>query len=188
LGAKNPLSAPLGVMPRKPRHEEAGAVHHVFARGVERRDIFLTTYDREAYLGLLGFAVVECGWNCLAYCLMTNHVHLLIETPEPNLARGIHRAHGMYAQGFNERYGRVGHLFQDRYRSSRVRTEARLVQLIDYLALNPVEAGLCEEPTAWPWSSTGAPAAGRQPVWLAADRAAALVAEFGRVDTLPVCA
>jgi putative transposase len=141
-------------MPRKPRHEEAGAVHHVYARGVDGRDIFLNTFDREHYLHLLGRAVVECGWNCLGYCLMKNHVHLLLETPEPNLAMGIQRVHGLYAQEFNERHGRVGHLFQARYGSSRVRTEAHLGALVDYLALNPVEAGFCD----WPWSSHGAAA------------------------------
>src|SRR5439155_27203426 len=102
-------------MPRKPRREEAGAVHHVYARGVNRRVIFVDDSDRERYLELLGYVVGEWRWECFAYCLMPNHVHLLVRTLEPNLGLGMQRIHSLYAQGFNERHGRIGHLFQDRY-------------------------------------------------------------------------
>ena len=99
-------------MPRRPREELADAIHHVYARGNDRRAIYLDDGDRAAYLAMLGRVVVMKGWRCLAYCLMDNHVHLLIETPEPNLGSGMQRLHGLYAQSHNERHGRSGHLFQ----------------------------------------------------------------------------
>ena len=109
-------------------------------------------------------------WDCLAYCLMGNHVHLLIRTREPNLGRGMQRMHSMYAQGFNDRHVRIGHLFQDRYGSSRIRTRERLVRVEHYIAQNPVEAGLCPHAKDWRWSNTGAAAAGDAPKWLARRR------------------
>ena len=164
-------------MARKPRHEEAGAIHHVYARGVERRLIFLSDDDRHIYLEVLDLVVEETRWRCLAYCLMPNHVHLLIETPTPNLGVGMQRLHGLYAQDFNDRYGRVGHLFQGRYGSSRIRTDAQLASIVEYISLNAVRAGLSADPKGWPWSSTAALASGSPPAWLAARRLDDLTAE-----------
>src|SRR3954454_20748947 len=101
-------------MPRKPRVELAGGVHHVYARGNAREDIYRDDVDRRMYLHTLGREVARWKWRCLAYCLMSNHVHLLLETPEPNLGRGMQRAHGTYARLFNRRHARVGHVFQGR--------------------------------------------------------------------------
>lgn len=111
--------------------------------------------------------VVEWRWDCLSYCLMTNHIHLLVRTSEPNLGHGMQQLHSPYAQGFNLRYGRVGHLFQDRFGSSRVRSGNKLWQTADYIAQNPVRASLCATPEEWRWSSTGAAACGRRPPWMA---------------------
>ncbi|MEA2132049.1 MAG: hypothetical protein QOJ85_4940 [Solirubrobacteraceae bacterium] len=125
----------------------------MFARGNERRLIFRDERDRRSYLGFLGQAIRRQSWSCLAYCLMHNHVHLVIETPEPNLATGMQRLHGGYAQWFNHRHGRVGHLFQGRYGSVRVRSDAQLWSVVRYVALNPVAAGFCATAADYRWSS-----------------------------------
>ena len=132
---------------------------------MNRRTIFVADLDRRLYLAGLGEVVVDLHWDCLAYCLMTNHVHLLVRTNEPNLGKGIQLLHSDYAQAFNERYGRVGHLFQDRFGSSRVREPGRLVSTADYIAQNPVRAGLCPTAADWRWSSSGADARGLLPPW-----------------------
>jgi REP element-mobilizing transposase RayT len=119
---------------------------------VERRAIFGDDGDRREYVRLLGAVVHQFGWRCWAYCLMTNHVHLLIQTREPNLGSGMHMLHGLYAQLFNLRYGRVGHLFQSRFGSRQVHDEIQLATVADYILDNPVTAGLCESRSDWPWS------------------------------------
>jgi putative transposase len=140
-------------MPRLPRNETEPAIWHVWARGVERRLIFLDNQDRRLYLGLLGGVAKRLRWRVLAYCLMPNHVHLLIETEKPNLGRGMHLVHGQYAQSFNARYGRVGHLFQSRYGSRVVQDEWDLANVFAYVAVNPVAAALCLRPEDFEWSS-----------------------------------
>jgi putative transposase len=102
-------------MARKPREETEGGIFHVFARGNRRQRIYLDDVDRRRYLRLLQTVVAEQRWRCLAYCLMENHVHLLVETPAANLAGGMQRLHGWYAESFNARHRHVGHLFQGRY-------------------------------------------------------------------------
>jgi REP element-mobilizing transposase RayT len=102
---------------------------------------------------MLGKAVVRHRWRCLAFCLMDNHVHLLVETPAPNLGRGMQWLHGAYARAFNDRYSRAGHLFQGRFGAVRMLSDAQLLMVARYIARNPVEGGLCREPGEWPWSS-----------------------------------
>lgn len=158
-------------MPRKPRQEVAGGIFHVYARGNDRNDVFLDATDRRRYLSLLGRNVRRLRWQLLAYCLMPNHIHLLVETPEPNLANGMHLLHSSYAQGFNRRHGRVGHVFQGRYGAVHVKTNAYFVTVVRYIALNPVTAGLVGLPGDWPWSSHRALAGHEDaPVWLAVAR------------------
>jgi putative transposase len=140
-------------MPRQPREELAGGIHHVYARGNAKQLIYLDDADRERYLRILGKAVLRHRWRCLAYCLMDNHVHLLVETPTPNLGRGMQWLHGLYARAFNGRYSRSGHLFQGRFGAVRVKSDAQLLMVVRYIARNPVEGGLCGEPDDWPWSS-----------------------------------
>ena len=160
------MLAPSRGMPRPPREELAGAIHHVTARGNAKHAIYLDDIDRQLYLATLGKAVVHRHWRCLAYCLMDNHVHLLIETLAPNLGRGIQWLHGMYARAFNHRYRRSGHLFQGRFGSVRVKSDAQLLFVARYIARNPVEAGLCSEPEEWPWGSHATVSGGRGPAWL----------------------
>jgi REP element-mobilizing transposase RayT len=140
-------------MPRKPRAEVAGGVHHVYARGNDRRDVFLIDGDRRLYLSLLKRVAARQDWRCLAYCLMGNHVHLLVRTEKPNLGDGMRRLHGVYAQTFNARIGRDGHVFQGRFGSRLVTTDEQLWTTLGYIAANPVEAGLCRSASQWPWSS-----------------------------------
>ena len=152
-------------MPRKPREELAGAVHHVYARGNRQQVIYRDDVDRRRYLWILESVIARQRWRCLAYCLMDNHVHLLVETPKPNLGTGVQRLHGLYAQSFNRRHRQSGHVFQGRFGAVRMKSDAQLLVTARYIARNPVEGGLCAEPGEWPWSShtTTAP-------WLATDR------------------
>lgn len=118
-------------------------------------------------------------WQCLTYCLMNNHVHLLIETPKPNLGRGMQRLHGDYARAFNDRHERSGHLFQGRFHSQAVGTDEQLWATVRYIVMNPVEAGLCDAPEAWKWSSHAAVLSGAWPEWLATARLLSYLAAFG---------
>lgn len=163
-------------MARRPREEFEGAVHHVYARGNDRRPIVLDDADRCRYLAMLAEVTGRMRWYCLAFCLMDNHVHLLIETPLANLGRGIQRLHGKYARRFHDRHGTSGHLFQGRYGSVRVRTDSQLQAAAAYIACNPYEAGICARGDAWRWSSHAESLAGRWPSWLAHDR---LLTYFG---------
>lgn len=155
-------------VPRRPREEMAGGVFHVYARGVDKCNIYRADEDRHFYLRLFGAVVERQRWMCLAYCLMPNHVHLLVCTPEPNLGVGMRLIHGPYAQGFNTRYGRVGHLFQGRYGAVRVTDDAQLGTTVGYIAANPVMAGLTLDPSGWRWSSHRALVGlDKAPSWLA---------------------
>jgi putative transposase len=153
-------------MPRSPRTEAAGAIHHVYARGAARQDIFLDDADRRRYLRGLERTTRWTCWRCLSYCLMSNHVHLLIETPRPNLGRGMQRFHGEYAHLFNKRHERSGHVFQGRYEAVGVGTDEQLWTTIAYIVNNPVKAGLCATAERWPWSSHVAIVNGTAPPWL----------------------
>jgi REP element-mobilizing transposase RayT len=124
----------------------------VFARGNRRQRIYRDRGDLEVYLALLGRAVTSCEWRCLGYCLMPNHVHLLIESVKGNLAVGMQWFHGRYAQWHNKRHGYSGHLFQGRYGAIRVTSDVQLWMAAAYIARNPVDARLCERPEEWMWS------------------------------------
>ena len=153
-------------MPRKPREEVEGGLFHVFARGNDKRTIYRDDADRLTYLRLLGRAIQQFRWRLLAYCLMENHVHLLVETPQANLAEGMRWLHGVYGREFNARHGRSGHLFQGRYGAVRIKTDEQLWTVAGYIAMNPVEAGLCGRAEEWPWSSHSAALSGEAPEWV----------------------
>jgi REP element-mobilizing transposase RayT len=150
--------------------EFAGALYHLTARGNARADIFADDEDRRLFLELLAQEISQQGWRCYAYCLMGNHYHLLIETPEPNLVAGMRRFNGIYTQAFNRRHGRVGHLFQGRYKSILVDKDRYGLELSRYIVLNPVRARMVRRPELWAWSSYRA-TAGQvpAPAWLDAD-------------------
>jgi putative transposase len=165
-------------MSRPPRVQVPGGLYHVTARGDNREPIFLDDRDREKHLGLLDEVVLHEEWSCFAYCLMTNHFHLLIETPEPNIAHGMQALNGRYAQRFNRRHGRVGHLFERRYDSVLIESDCHLAEVERYIVLNPFRAQLRQRAEDWPWSSYRATAGlARAPRFLDVDR---VLMEFGR--------
>jgi REP element-mobilizing transposase RayT len=139
-------------MARPPRIEVPGGFFHVASRGNDRAEIYRTDDDRKLFTRLLLATAQQMTWTLHAYCLMTNHFHLVVETPLPNLARGMQRLNGRYGQLFNERHERSGHLFQGRYWSALIEDDDRFAETCRYVLLNPVRAGLSEFAHDWPWS------------------------------------
>jgi REP element-mobilizing transposase RayT len=148
----------------------------VSSRGNERSPIYRDDADRRRFLEPLAQIAERYRWLVLAYCLMGNHYHLLAQTPEPNLAHGMRQLNGVYAQSFNRRHARVGHLFQGRYGARLVQADEHLLSAVRYIVRNPVQAGLCRNPEEWRWSSHRA-ALGREPPWFLDRRT--LLAYFG---------
>ena len=140
-------------MTRPLRIEFEGAVYHVTARGNARQDIFLHDEDRAEFLNVFADVVDRFDWNCHAYCLMSNHYHLLIEIPKANLSKGMRQLNGVYTQGFNRRHGRVGHVLQGRFESILIEKESHLLELARYVVLNPVRVGMVSHARLWRWSS-----------------------------------
>ncbi len=131
----------------------AGGVFHITSRGDRKEDIYVDNDDRRLWLSILSKVCCRKGWICHSYCLMGNHYHLLLETPQPNLSEGMRDLNGIYAQAFNRRYGLVGHLFQDRFKSILVEKESYLLELARYVPLNPVRVNMVQNVEDWPWSS-----------------------------------
>ena len=154
-------------MARPLRLEHPGAIWHVTARGNAREPIFLNDGDRLAFLDILDRVVGTFRWFIHAWVLMENHFHLVVETPEPTLSRGMRQLNGIYTQRFNARHARVGHLLQGRFKAVVVERQAHLLELARYVVLNPVRAGVVGDAQAWPWSSYRA-TAGVEPApsWL----------------------
>jgi putative transposase len=140
-------------MARPLRIEFAGALYHVTARGNERRDIFFSDDDRSRFLDTLSEVCARFNWRCHALCQMTNHYHLLVETPQANLSRGMRQLNGVYTQSVNRRHRRVGHLFQGRFTGILVQRETYLLELARYIVLNPVRARVVAAAGDWAWSS-----------------------------------
>ena len=140
-------------MARKPRIQVAGGVYHVTMRGNNREQIYFTDDDRQLFLMTLAGVRRRCRWRLHAFCLLSNHYHLLVETREPNLAHGMQLLNTAYAQTTNRAHGRIGHLFQRRYGSKLLTRDDHLNEVIRYIPLNPVRARLCRRPEDWVWSS-----------------------------------
>jgi REP element-mobilizing transposase RayT len=139
-------------MARPLRLEFTGALYHVTSRGDRQEEIYEVDGDRKAFLSVLESVCETYNWVCHAYCLMSNHYHLLIETPDANLSRGMRQLNGVYTQTFNRAHGRAGHVFQGRYKAILVEKESYLLELSRYIVLNPVRAGMVTSPGDWPWS------------------------------------
>jgi REP element-mobilizing transposase RayT len=129
------------------------ARYHVIARSTSDGVLFRDDLDCERFLAAFDRIVERHRWICHAYCLMTTHYHLVVETPLPNLPLGMQQLNGGHASGFNERHGRTGHLFGSRYRSILIEDARYLLAVCRYVVLNPVRAGICDLPEDWPWSS-----------------------------------
>ncbi|MCY7303452.1 MAG: transposase [Thermoleophilia bacterium] len=166
-------------MPRQPRSEAAGAVHHVVFQGNGRCRIVLDRVDAERLWS--GFEIVckSCEWECTAACLLGTHFHTFVRTEVPNLGEGMRQLLGSYARWFNMRHAREGHLFRSPFWSTKVTTNDHLLVGASYVALNPVRAGLCAHPSEWLWT-THRELAGLEPQKLV--RADGLLAWLGNND------
>jgi REP element-mobilizing transposase RayT len=157
-------------MARPLRIEYPGAIYHVTTRGNGSNKIFSDDQDREIFLSILGTVVTRYNWLCHAYCLMDNHYHLMIETPDANLSIGMRQMNGMYTQRYNRRHDNSGHIFQGRFKAILVQKENYLRELCRYVVLNPVRVGLAEKPEAWEWSSyLGTTGMRKRPKYLTTD-------------------
>ncbi len=128
-------------------------LYHITSRGNARKAIFLNDKDRLSFLKILQDLCETINWICHAYCLMDNHYHLLIETPDGNLSKGMRQLNGVYTQTFNRHHNRVGHVFQGRFKGILVEKETYLLELCRYIVLNPVRAQMVHSAKEWPWSS-----------------------------------
>jgi putative transposase len=140
-------------MGRALRVAPAGGFFHVTTRGNRRQDVYLDEIDRSWFLSLLADVVKRFEWNLLAYCEMTNHYHLVVHTAKATLSAGMQGLNGVHAQRFNWRHGVQGHLFERPFRCRLAGSDEHLRELVRYVVLNPVRAGLYREPGEWPWSS-----------------------------------
>jgi REP element-mobilizing transposase RayT len=157
-------------MARPLRIEYPGAVYHITSRGNAREAIFLSDANRQTFLDTLAATIKKYNWLCHAFCLLDNHYHAIIETPDPNLSLGMRQLNGVYTQAFNRCHQRVGHVFQGRYKVILVEKDSHLLELCRYVVLNPVRAGMVTKPDEWKWSSYKSTAyVGKVPEYLTID-------------------
>ncbi|MEQ1758016.1 MAG: transposase [Vicinamibacterales bacterium] len=140
-------------MPRQLRIQTPGLTRHVMSRGNGRMPIFLDDCDYRQFTYLLGDSLSRWGIRCWNYCVMPNHYHATIEPALPNISQAIRQLNGAYGQWWNRRHGRVGHVFQGRFKDQVVDRDGYLLALSRYVVMNPVRAGLAKRPEDWPWSS-----------------------------------
>jgi len=165
-------------MARPLRIEYAGALYHVTSRGDRQETIFEDDQDRKAFLNVLGEVISRFRWRCHAYCLMGNHYHLMIETPEGNLTKGMRQLNGVFTQWSNRRHKRSGHVFQGRYKAILVDRDSYFLELARYIVLNPVRAAMVKHPKQWQWSSYGATSGTAETLaWVTTDD---LLAQFSK--------
>ena len=165
-------------MARPLRLELAGGLYHVTSRGDGREDIYLSDTARLAWLEIFTQVCQRFNWICHAWCQMDNHYHLLIETPEANLSQGMRQLNGVYTQYFNRSNGRVGHVYQGRYKAILVEHDSYLLELARYVVLNPLRANRVKRLDQWPWSSYLATCGQVDvPAWLNTD---GLLSQFGK--------
>lgn len=126
---------------------------HVYARGNRVERLYLTERDADAFLGRAQEAFERFGVECWCYCLMPTHYHFALHGKRVDLSRGLHRLNGGYAQWFNREHGYRGHLFGDRFSAREILDERHLLEVLRYIVMNPVRAGLCAHPRNWRWSS-----------------------------------
>jgi putative transposase len=141
---------------RRSREEEPGAYYHVTTRGNDRQPIVDDGVDCAMWERLLARVVRECSWEVLAFCLLTNHFHLLLRLPLGELSDGMRELNGVYARQFNQRHRRSNHLFGRRFWSTRITTRAHLLASARYSDWNPVRCGLAAAPADYRWSSHAA--------------------------------
>ena len=140
-------------MPRPLRPQVRGGIYHLVSRGVRKLPIYTDDVSRRRFLGLLDETVGRYEWELHAWCLMTNHFHLLVTTVEPTVSEGMQYLTGCYGQWFDWRHGYEGHLFERRFWSALVESDYHLFEVARYIVLNPVRARLCGAAADWDWSS-----------------------------------
>lgn len=164
-------------MSRPLRLELAGGLYHVTSRGDRREDIYADDTDRLAWLEVLTQCCERFNWAVHAWCQMSNHYHIVVETPEANLSAGMRQLNGVYTQKVNRRHHRVGHVFQGRFKGILVERDSYLLELARYVVLNPVRAGIVKQVRQWKWSSYLAMVGkAPRPEWLHTDW---LLGQFG---------
>ncbi len=139
-------------MSRVARSSLPDGIYHVASRGVPETQIFRSDTDRAGFVRLLERVERRHGWVCHAYCLMATHYHLVVAATRQALSEGLCELNGTYARGFNQRHGRFGHLFAQRFSSRLIHSEEYLYDACSYVLLNPVKAGICDRVEDWPWS------------------------------------
>jgi putative transposase len=144
-------------MARPPRAFVEG-IYHLAAHASDIRDLFLSAEDRTTFLDRLALVVERFDLRLVAYALLGNHYHLVLATPGGRVSSALQQLHGWYSQRHNRRHGRSAHLFRAHFFARELTSDADLLGACRYVALNPVAAGLCSEPCAWPWSSAAASA------------------------------
>ena len=147
-------------MPRAPRHLASGEAYHLTSRGTNKCDVFLDDSDRRSFVRRLGTVALNRQVSCLAYCLMGNHIHLILRGSATGMSATMRDLLGGHAQWFNARHARSGHLFGARYNDVHISSDAQMHAAIRYVALNPVRANLVNHPSDWPWGSFAAVTAG----------------------------
>jgi putative transposase len=150
-------------MARPLRIEYDSALYHITSRGNARKSIFAGNEDRKIFLDTLDKVNDKYNFLCHAYCLMDNHYHLLIETPDGNLSNGMRQLNGVYTQRYNRRNKKVGHVFQGRYKAILIQKETHFLEVCRYVVLNPVRARAVNSPKEWKWTSYKATAGFEKP-------------------------
>jgi REP element-mobilizing transposase RayT len=144
-------------MPRRPRSQLPDGIYHVTSRGNAGAALFTDDVDRNVFMALFRHCVRRHGWRCHAYCLMSTHYHLVLEAERSHLSAGMRLLNGVYAQRFNDRHDRSGHVFEGRFRVWVVTDKAHLAATCQYVLANPVQAGACPAVGEWPWSGLSLP-------------------------------
>ncbi|MEQ8175465.1 MAG: transposase [Syntrophomonadaceae bacterium] len=140
-------------MSRKPRSLSSTGIYHIMLRGNERKPVFADDQDKRKFIKIIDIKRCELNFSLYAYCLMDNHVHLLIDTKEHHISVIMRGVATRYATYYNWKHDRVGHVFQDRYKSEPVENERYLLAVVRYIHNNPVQAGLANTPEDYEWSS-----------------------------------
>jgi putative transposase len=143
----------IATMARPLRPQLAGLIYHVMGRGNNKMAIYLDDLDRSRFLSILGGVTDKYEVDCWTSCLMPNHFHLILRTRKANISAAARQLNGVYAQWWNKRHGRVGHVFQGRFKGQIIEDGTYLLRACRYVMLNPVRARLCASPDQWPWGS-----------------------------------
>jgi putative transposase len=152
------------------RYPEGPGIYHVTTRSVRRLKLYRDFHDYEHFERFLGWIAGDEEWLLLAYVVMPNHYHLVVETTKPNLSKGMQRLNYRYAVAFNQRYDLSGHVFEHEFRSKSIESDEHLFEAVRYDVLNPVRARLCSHPGLWRWSSFAATAGRRRQEFVAVER------------------